>query len=135
MQAHIAGAQLAARIVDDAELDWQDDERIRFTMTNVVDALAPSNTPLNPLLWKAIIDTGGKNAVRGIRRMVADLGRPPRVPSMVEADAFTVGEDLAVTPGVVVLRTPVLELIRYRPTTAQVREVPLLMVPPTINKF
>jgi polyhydroxyalkanoate synthase len=135
MQTHIAGAQLAARLVDDAELDWQDDERIRFTMTNLVDAAAPSNTALNPLLWKAIIDTGGRNAVRGVRRMVADLGRPPRVPSMVEQDAFTVGEDLAVTPGAVVLRTPVFELIRYRPTTAQVREVPLLMVPPTINKF
>jgi polyhydroxyalkanoate synthase len=135
MQAHIAGAQLAARLVDDAELDWQDDERIRFTMTNVVDALAPSNTALNPLLWKAIIDTGGRNAVRGVRRMVADLGRPPRVPSMVEPDAFTVGGDLAVTPGVVVLRTPVFELIRYRPATPRVREIPLLMVPPTINKF
>jgi polyhydroxyalkanoate synthase len=135
MQAHIAGAQTAARLVDDADLDWQDDERIRFSMTNLVDALAPSNTPLNPLLWKAIIDTGGRNAVHGIRRMVSDLASPPRVPSMVEPDAFTVGKDLAVTPGVVVLRTPVFELIRYRPTTATVREVPLLMVPPTINKY
>src|SRR4051794_41448959 len=67
--------------------------------------------------------------------MVRDLGSPPRVPSMVEPDAFTVGEDLAVTPGAVWLRTPVFELIQYRPTTATVREVPLLMVPPTINKF
>ena len=54
---------------------------------------------------------------------------------MVEPDAFEVGEDLAVTPGAVVLRTDVFELIRYRPTTETVREVPLLMVPPTINKF
>ncbi|MCU1615114.1 MAG: phaA [Frankiales bacterium] len=135
MQAHIAAAQTAARLVDDAELDWQDDERIRFTMTNLVDATAPSNTPLNPLLWKAIIDTGGRNAVRGARRMVSDLLSPPRVPSMVEPDAFTVGEDLAVTPGAVVFRTPVFELIQYAPTTPAVREVPLLMIPPTINKY
>jgi polyhydroxyalkanoate synthase len=135
MQAHIATAQTAARLVDDADLGWQDDERIRFTMTNLVDAMAPSNTPLNPLLWKAIIDTGGRNAVHGVRRMVSDLVSPPRVPSMVEPDAFSVGEDLAVTPGVVVLRTPVFELIRYRPSTPAVRAVPLLMVPPTINKF
>src|SRR3954453_2389972 len=74
MQAHIATAQTAARLVDDAALDWQDDERIRFTMTNVVDALAPSNSPLNPLLWKAIIDTGGKSAVRGVRGGGAGLG-------------------------------------------------------------
>src|SRR3954453_19589940 len=135
MQAHIATAQTAAKLVDDAELGWQDDERIRFTLTNVVDALAPSNTPLNPLLWKAIIDTGGKSAVRGVRRAVRDLLSPPRVPSMVEPDAFTVGKDLAVTPGAVVFRTEVFELLQYRPTTPQVRAVPLLMVPPTIKKF
>ena len=135
MQAHIATAQTAATLVGDAELDWQDDERVRFTLTNVVDALAPSNTPLNPLLWKAIIDTGGRSAVTGIRRMVSDLASAPRVPSMVDSDAFTVGEDLAVTPGAVVLRTPVFELIQYRPSTETVREVPLVMVPPTINKY
>jgi len=135
MQAHIATAQTAATLVGDAELDWQDDERVRFTLTNVVDALAPSNTPLNPLLWKAIIDTGGRSALTGIRRMVSDLASAPRVPSMVDSDAFTVGEDLAVTPGAVVLRTPVFELIQYRPSTETVREVPLVMVPPTINKY
>src|ERR671929_1973038 len=135
MQAHIATAQTAAQLVEDADLDWQDDERIRFTLTNIVDALAPSNTPLNPLLWKAVIDTGGKSAVRGVRRAVRDLVNPPRVPSMVDEDAFTVGEDLAVTPGAVVLRTPVFELIQYRPSTPTVREIPLLMVPPTINKY
>src|SRR3954447_21584662 len=135
MQAHIATAQTAAKLVDDADLGWQDDERIRFTLTNVVDALAPSNTPLNPLLWKAVIDTGGRNAVDGIRRMVSDLASQPRVPSMVEPDAFTVGEDLAITPGAVVFRTDVFELLQYKPTTPQVRAVPLLMVPPTINKY
>src|SRR3954470_22623710 len=117
MQAHIATAQTAAQLVEDADLDWQDDERIRFTLTNLVDALAPSNTPLNPLLWKAVIDTGGKSAVRGVRRAVGDLVSSPRVPSMVEPDAFTVGEDFAVTPGVVVFRTDVFELIQYRPST------------------
>ncbi|WP_448641312.1 PHA/PHB synthase family protein [Geodermatophilus sp. URMC 63] len=135
MQAHIAAAQTAAGLVEDADLEWQDDERIRFTLTNVVDALAPSNSLLNPLLWKAVIDTGGRNAVSGARRLVGDLASAPRVPSMVEPDAFTVGEDLAVTPGAVVLRTPVFELIQYRPTTETVRSVPLVIVPPTINKY
>ncbi len=135
MQAHIAAAQTAAALVEDADLEWQDDERIRFTLTNVVDALAPSNSLLNPLLWKAVIDTGGRNAVSGVRRLVSDLASAPRVPSMVEPDAFTVGEDLAVTPGAVVLRTPVFELIQYKPTTETVRSVPLVIVPPTINKY
>jgi polyhydroxyalkanoate synthase len=136
MQAHLATARTAWELIDDADLGWQDDERIRFTATNLVDALAPSNVPVvNPLSLKAFIDTGGGSAVRGFRRMLRDLTSPPRVPSMVEPDAFTVGEDLAATPGAVVFRTDVFELIRYRPTTETVRSLPLLMVPPTINKF
>ena len=135
-QAHIAAARAAVGLVDDADLDWQDDERVRFSLTNLVDALAPSNVPpLNPLMWKAVIDTGGRNLLGGTRRFLSDVTSPPRVPSMVESDAFTVGEDLAVTPGAVVLRTPVFELIQYRPTTEQVRSVPLVVVPPTINKY
>lgn len=136
MQTHLAAARTTWELIEDADLDWQDDERIRFTATNLVDALAPSNVPvLNPLGWKALIDTGGRNVVQGLRRMASDLSAPPRVPSMVDPDAFSVGEDLAVTPGAVVFRTDVFELIRYRPTTETVHEVPLLIVPPTINKY
>ncbi|TFV91992.1 alpha/beta fold hydrolase [Blastococcus sp. CT_GayMR20] len=136
MQLHLATARTAWELIDDAELDWQDDERIRFTATNLVDALAPSNVPVvNPLSLKAAIDTGGRSAVRGLKQFVSDLATPPRVPSMIDPDAFTVGEDLAATPGAVVFRTEVFELIQYRPTTETVRAVPLLMVPPTINKF
>src|SRR3954453_8853714 len=136
MQAHLATARTAWELIQDRALDWQDDERIRFSATNLVDALAPSNLPVvNPLSLKAAIDTGGGSAIKGLGRMVRDLATPPRVPSMVEPDAFTVGEDLAATPGKVVFRTPVFELIRYTPTTETVREVPLLMVPPTINKY
>jgi polyhydroxyalkanoate synthase len=136
MQVHLATARTAWELIEDADLGWQDDERIRFTATNLVDALAPSNVPvLNPLSLKAAIDTGGRSVVRGLGRFIRDLTQPPRVPSMVDPDAFTVGEDLASTPGAVVFRTDVFELIRYRPTTETVRTVPLLMVPPTINKF
>ena len=136
VQTHLATARTTWELIDDADLEWRDDERIRFTATNVVDALAPSNVPLlNPLALKAVIDTGGKNVVRGVRRMVRDLTSPPRVPSMVEPDAFSVGEELAATAGAVVYRDDVFELIQYTPTTETVRSVPLLMVPPTINKF
>jgi polyhydroxyalkanoate synthase len=136
MQAHLASARAAWQLIEDADLDWQDDERVRFTATNIVDALAPSNLPVvNPLSLKAAIDTGGGSAVTGLKRLLRDIATPPRVPSMVEPDAFTVGEDLAATPGGVVFRTDVFELIQYRPTTETVRTVPLLMIPPTINKF
>jgi len=84
---------------------------------------------------KRIVDTGGGNLVEGGRRFVRDFATPPRVPSMVEPDAFEVGVDLAVTPGAVVLRTEMFELIQYAPRTAKVHTVPLLIVPPTINKY
>src|SRR2546430_1887319 len=81
------------------------------------------------------VDTGGGSARGGLRNFATDMAAPPRVPSMVEPDAFEVGVDLAVTPGSVILRTPVFELIQYRPATPAVRQVPLLIVPPVINKF
>ncbi len=93
------------------------------------------NPLLNPAAAKAAIDTGGGSALTGLRHFLADMAVPPRVPSMVEPDAFEVGVDLAATPGAVVLRTPVFELIQYRPVTPAVRQVPLLLVPPVINKF
>ena len=136
LQAYLAAAQTAEGVVAGADLDWADRERVGFALTNLTDALAPSNNPvLNPAALKAVIDTGGGSALAGLRHFVTDMAVPPRVPSMVEPDAFEVGADLAVTPGAVVLRTPVFELIQYRPATATVRQVPLLIVPPTINKF
>jgi polyhydroxyalkanoate synthase subunit PhaC len=136
VQAWLAAGQTAERLLTDADLEWRDAERMRFVVDNLVQALAPSNNPVSsPVFWKAVIDSGGGNVVRGARHLAADLAAPPRVPSMVAADAFEVGADLAVTPGAVVLRTPVFELIQYQPQTPRVRRVPLLVVPPMINKY
>jgi polyhydroxyalkanoate synthase subunit PhaC len=136
MQAYLAAAETAEGVVAEAGLDEADSERVGFLLTNLIDALAPSNNPLlNPAAVKAAIDTGGGSAVAGVRHFLADMAVTPRVPSMVEPDAFEVGVDLAVTPGSVILRTPVFELIQYRPVTSAVRQVPLLIVPPVINKF
>ena len=107
-----------------------------FIVDNLVEASAPSNNPfLNPKVIKRVVDTGGGNLVEGGRRFVRDFATAPRVPSMVEPDAFEVGTDIAVTPGAVVLRTEMFELIQYTPQTAKVHSVPLLIVPPTINKY
>ena len=136
MQAYLAAAETAEGVVAEADLDEADSQRVSFVLTNLIDALAPSNNPLlNPAAVKAAVDTGGGSAVAGLRNFLADMAVAPRVPSMVEPDAFKVGVDLAVTPGSVVLRTPVFELIQYRPVTPAVRQVPLLIVPPVINKF
>jgi polyhydroxyalkanoate synthase len=136
MQAYLAAAESVEGVVAEAGLDGRDADRVGFVVTNLIDALAPSNNPLlNPAALKAALDTGGESALAGLRNFVGDMAAPPRVPTMVEPDAFQVGTDLAVTPGSVILRTPVFELIQYRPATAAVRQVPLLIVPPVINKF
>jgi polyhydroxyalkanoate synthase len=136
MQAYLATSQTAQGMVAEAGLDEEDSQRVGFVLTNLIDALAPSNNPLlNPAAVKAAVETGGGSAVTGLRQFVSDMATAPRVPSMVEPDAFQVGVDLAVTPGSVVLRTPVFELIQYSPSTPDVRQVPLVIVPPTINKF
>ena len=136
VQGYLAAGQTAEQLVGDAGLGWRDEQRARFLVENLVEALAPSNLPLvNPASAKAAIDTAGLNFLRGGRNLLRDLASPPRVPQMVDESAFQVGRNLAVTPGAVVLRTELLELIQYRPQTQRVRKVPLLLVPPTINKY
>jgi polyhydroxyalkanoate synthase len=136
MQAYLAATRTAYQLFSDAKLDWRDAERMQFVLDVLTEGLSPSNNPvLSPLGYKALIDTGGLSALRGLRHFAADMASAPRVPSMVEPDAFTLGQTIAATPGSVVLRTEQFELIEYAPQTEQVYRVPLLMVPPVINKF
>jgi polyhydroxyalkanoate synthase len=136
VQAYLAAARSAEALLADADLDWRDTERLQFLLGNLIAAAAPSNNPvISPVAWKALIDTGGLSALRGIRALLSDMATPPRVPAMVTPDAFEVGRDLAVTPGAVVARSEVFELIQYEPVTATVHRFPLLIVPPMINKF
>jgi polyhydroxyalkanoate synthase subunit PhaC len=136
VQAYLAAGQTAGALLAEADLDWRDNERLAFLLGNLIAAAAPSNNPIiSPLAWKALIDTGGLSAIRGIRALLSDLAAPPRIPTMVAPDAFEVGRDLAVTPGAVVSRTEVYELIQYKPATDTVHRFPLLIVPPMINKF
>jgi poly[(R)-3-hydroxyalkanoate] polymerase subunit PhaC len=136
MQAYLATNRTVDQLFSDAHLDWRDAERIRFVLDVVTEGLSPSNNPLlNPLGYKALVDTGGLSAVRGLRHFAGDMRSAPRVPSMIDPTAFTLGETIAVTEGSVVFWSEVFELIQYAPQTDQVWSVPLLMVPPVINKF
>ena len=109
-------ARAAESLLADADLGWRDGERVGFVVHNVVDAAAPSNNPvLSPVAWKALVDTGGLSAVRGLRAFASDMAAAPRVPTMVAPDAFEVGRDLAVSPGAVVRRAEICELIQYEP--------------------
>jgi polyhydroxyalkanoate synthase len=135
-QAYLAWAKTLDRLLSDANLDWADERRVRFAAENLVDAVAPSNFPAtNPAVLKAVLDTGGRNLVKGLRQLASDMASPPRIPTMVDPSAFKVGENLALTEGMVVLRTEIFELLQYRPQTETVHEYPMLIVPPMINKY
>jgi len=122
MQAYLELSETVDGLIDDAGLEWQADVQVRFTLGNLLDAIAPT------------IDRGGANLVRGGRRLVRDVSKG-RLPAMVDTSKFEVGGNLALTVGSVVLQTDVFELIQYAPRTAEVYETPLLIVPPTINKY
>jgi polyhydroxyalkanoate synthase subunit PhaC len=136
MQGYLATAGAVDGLIDDAGLDWRTDRQARFAAQNLLDALAPTNFPWsNPAVLKEVVDRGGANLVRGLRQLARDVSRPPRLPASVDARQFEVGGNVAATSGAVVLRNEVFELLQYKPRTEKVREVPLLLVPPTINKY
>jgi polyhydroxyalkanoate synthase len=135
-QSYLATAETIDTVLSEAGLEWADERRVRFTAENLVDLVAPSNFPAtNPAALKAAIDSGGLNFVKGARRLVSDMSSRPRIPAMVNRSEFAVGENIAVTPGAVVHRTEVFELLQYEPQTSKVRTRPLLVVPPMINKY
>jgi polyhydroxyalkanoate synthase len=136
LQSYLATAGTVDELIDDAQLDWRAERQARFAASNMVDALAPTNFPWsNPAVLRETVDKGGANLLAGARRFAQDMSKAPRLPASVDTSRFELGENLALTPGSVVLRTEVFELIQYRPSTDTVHEVPLLFVPPTINRF
>ncbi|GAB94755.1 polyhydroxyalkanoate synthase [Kineosphaera limosa] len=111
-------------------------EGVKFAQGILTSALSPTNYFWgNPAAMKRAFETGGKSVVQGAANFVDDMIHNNRMPSMVPKNAFTVGEDLAVTPGAVVTRDEVAELIQYTPVTAKVRAVPTLVIPPPIGRY
>ncbi len=136
VQLYLAAGSTASHLVQDADLDWRDRMRVEFLVDNLNDLLSPSNLPLvNPASAKEALNTGGESLVRGGTQLLKDLVAAPRIPEMVDSRGFEVGANIAATPGAVVFRNEVFELISYAPQTEDVHVVPVLVVPPTINKF
>jgi polyhydroxyalkanoate synthase subunit PhaC len=136
MQAYLATGATLDGLIRDADLDVQTERRVRFPAENIHDALAPSNFPWsNPAAIKTAASTRGASFLRGAGHLAADMRTPPRLPAMVDTSRFEVGANLATTPGAVILRDDIFELIHYAPQTEEVRSIPLLLVPPMINKF
>ena len=124
------------RLVDEAEKPGRDPDKARFAVTLLTSAVAPTNFWLgNPAAIKRTLETGGLNLTRGVRNWAGDLRHNGGMPSMADPQALQVGRDLALTPGAVVERDEVAELIQYTPATGSVRERPVLVVPPPIGRF
>ncbi|MEE4376562.1 MAG: alpha/beta fold hydrolase, partial [Candidatus Competibacteraceae bacterium] len=135
MQSYLAVRQELDEWVDATGLEHRDAERVRFALSLVTEALAPSNWIIHPAALKRLLETGGASAVRGVQQLIDDLRHNNGMPSMADRTAFKVGEDLANTPGSVVFRNEVCELIQYNPRSAKVYRRPFLFIPPQINKF
>jgi polyhydroxyalkanoate synthase len=135
-QQYLLLSQWVAELLDTAGLDGSQDAKARFAANFLVEALAPTNTWLgNPAAIRAAFDTGGKSVVRGLKNLLHDLRHNGGWPSQVDASGYQVGVNMAATPGSVVYRSDLIELIQYSPQTTSTYAVPLLFCPPWINKY
>lgn len=109
-------------------------EQVRFMTRQLVDAMSPSNFALtNPEALEKAIETRGESMLKGLEHMLSDMAKGQL--THVDPGAFTLGENIATTPGKVIKETPLYQLIQYKPTTKQVHEIPLVIFPPWINRF
>ena len=134
----IAARWLHENVANVEGLDDQTKRKVDFYTRQYIDALAPSNFALtNPEVFRETVSTGGQNLVRGLHNLLDDIerGNGQLKISMTDTKAFELGVNIATTPGKVVFRNDLMELIQYEPTTKKVHERPLLVIPPWINKF
>lgn len=109
-------------------------EQIRFATQGFIDAMSPTNFPAtNPVVLEKIVETRGESLLKGLSNMLQDIAKGQM--TQTDPNAFQVGRDMATTPGKVIKRTPLYELIQYTPTTPKVYETPLVIFPPWINRF
>ncbi|MGH8457718.1 MAG: PHA/PHB synthase family protein, partial [Nevskiales bacterium] len=136
MQAYVAWSQSLYDIIDRVETSPQNRERARFALMQVIDAAAPTNNPLgNPGFIGRAVETGGFSIARGLKNFIDDQLHNGGMPRQVDERPFRLGRNLACSEGAVVFRHPVCEVIQYRPRTSLVQPIPLLIIPPQINKY
>jgi polyhydroxyalkanoate synthase len=133
---YLVSSASARGLVESLDLPEPKRRKARFAVGVLLDAMAPTNVPwLNPTVVKETIDTGGLNLVRGLRNFADDALHNNGLPRQVDPAAFDLGRDLAATPGRVVYRNELFELLAYEPQTDEVYAHPVLYVPSWINKY
>ena len=136
-QFYVAWADAVTEVLEGTETqDWRTKEQARFMTAILTSAMAPTNFLLgNPAALDQAVASGGESLRRGMQQYLNDREHNGGMPAPVDAAGFKVGENLATTPGVVVARNEMLEVIQYQPSGATVRQRPLLVVPPPIGKY
>ena len=138
-QSYLLSARFFTNVAQTAEgLEPKTAQKVDFYTRQFVDAMSPSNFLLtNPEVLRRTAETGGENLLKGLSNLLADLerGKGQLRIRMTDETKFKVGENIAVTPGKVIYRNDLMELIQYQPTTDKVLKRPLLIIPPWINKF
>ena len=138
-QAYLITGRWAEGMIENAAtVDPHTKHRAEFYLNQIVSALSPSNFPFtNPEVIRTTFSTGGQNLATGMSQLLEDLQQSGELLRIRQTDmsAFAVGKNLAMTPGKVVYQNDVMQLIQYTPSTQSVYEIPLLIVPPWINKF
>jgi len=115
-------------------LDERHHRQLTFFLRQYLDAISPTNFAFtNPQVIHEIIASGGQNLVKGMQNLMRDISAGEL--KITDTSAFEVGKNLAITPGQVVYRNELIELIQYAPMTEQVYQIPLLFVPPWVNKY
>ena len=133
---YLSGSESLDKLVDNVGLDDKSAARAKFATMQLSAALAPTNNVLtNPAAIKRAAATRGRSLVDGVRHLVHDVRHNGAMPSQVDTRPFTVGENIACTPGAVVHRSELFELIQYKPTTTKVRSRPTVIVPPQVNRY
>src|SRR4029450_12109175 len=136
VQAYLVERDALFRLVDEVGLDDKSRERARFAVSLVTEAAAPTNTLLgNPGALAKAWQTRGQSLVAGLLHLRHDLRHNGGMPSMVDTRPFKVGENIAVTPGAVIHRSELFELIQYAPAGSRAFRRPLVAIPPQINKY
>ncbi|HVH21350.1 MAG TPA: alpha/beta fold hydrolase [Pseudonocardia sp.] len=134
--AYLVSGRFFRDVVAASNLDRDSARKATMFVDLMLDAVAPTNfLPTNPAALKRAFDTGGTSLVKGAQQFLDDLVNNEGRPRQVDASGFEVGRNLACTPGKVVYRNELMELIQYEPQTEQVHATPLLCSPPWINKY